>query len=90
MLILLALLTSTLLWSEWTNPYVWIVVGLTVPPVLSSNSVAVASVAIELNPNDARYYRQRSLIYLFTDRMELAEADEEMCEELRNREGEWG
>jgi phospho-N-acetylmuramoyl-pentapeptide-transferase len=29
-LILLALLTSTLLWAEWTNPYVWIVVGVTV------------------------------------------------------------
>ncbi len=41
--------------------------------------------AIDLNPNDARYYRQRSLVYLFTDRMDLAEADEEMCEDLRNR-----
>ena len=29
-LILLAVLTSTLLWAEWTNPYVWIVVGVTV------------------------------------------------------------
>jgi phospho-N-acetylmuramoyl-pentapeptide-transferase len=28
-LILLALLSSTLLWSEWTNPYMWIVVGVT-------------------------------------------------------------
>ncbi|PKB78865.1 MAG: hypothetical protein BZY88_16210 [SAR202 cluster bacterium Io17-Chloro-G9] len=41
--------------------------------------------AIELNPNDARYYRQRSLVYLFTNRMDLAEADEEMCEDLRNQ-----
>ena len=29
MLILLALVSSTLLWSEWTNPFVWIVVGVT-------------------------------------------------------------
>jgi phospho-N-acetylmuramoyl-pentapeptide-transferase len=29
-LILAALLLSTLLWSEWTNPYVWLVVGVTV------------------------------------------------------------
>ena len=42
--------------------------------------------AIDLNPNDARFYRQRSLVYLFTDRMDLAEADEEMCEVLRNQE----
>jgi phospho-N-acetylmuramoyl-pentapeptide-transferase len=28
-LILLALLSSTLLWAEWTNPFVWIVVGVT-------------------------------------------------------------
>lgn len=29
MLILLAVITSTLLWAEWTNPYVWIVLGVT-------------------------------------------------------------
>jgi phospho-N-acetylmuramoyl-pentapeptide-transferase len=29
-LILFALLASTLLWAEWTNPYVWVVVGVTV------------------------------------------------------------
>jgi phospho-N-acetylmuramoyl-pentapeptide-transferase len=29
-LILGALVLSTLLWSEWTNPYVWLVVGVTV------------------------------------------------------------
>ena len=28
-LILLALVTSTLLWAEWTNPFVWIVLGVT-------------------------------------------------------------
>ena len=29
-LILGALLLSTLLWSEWTNPYMWLVVGVTI------------------------------------------------------------
>ncbi len=54
-------------------------------------SIADLTRAIDLNPADARYYRQRSLVYLFTDRMELAEADEEMCEEIRNGElGEGG
>ena len=28
-LILLAVVTSTLLWAEWTNPYIWIVLGVT-------------------------------------------------------------
>ena len=42
--------------------------------------------AIDLDPKAARYYRQRSLVYLFTDRTDLAEGDEEMCEELRNQE----
>ncbi len=28
-LILFALVSSTLIWSEWTNPFVWIVVGVT-------------------------------------------------------------
>ncbi len=41
--------------------------------------------AIDLDPKTARYYSQRSLVYLFTDRTDLAEADEEMCEELRNQ-----
>ena len=29
-LILFAMLSSTLLWAEWTNPYLWIVMGVTV------------------------------------------------------------
>ncbi len=41
--------------------------------------------AIELNPNDARYYRQRTLVYIFAGLMDLAQADEEMCEDLGNR-----
>ena len=48
-------------------------------------AIADLTMAIELNPNDARYYRQRSLVYLFTDSMELAQADEETCEDLRNQ-----
>lgn len=41
--------------------------------------------AIELNPNDSRYYGQRSLVYIFADRMDLAQADEDMSEDLRNQ-----
>ena len=41
--------------------------------------------AIDLNPNDPRYYGQRSLVYIFADRMDLAQADDEMCEDLRNQ-----
>ncbi len=41
--------------------------------------------AIELDPEAAHYYGQRSLVYLFTDRLELAQADEEMSDTLRNR-----
>ena len=41
--------------------------------------------AIELNPDDDRYYALRSVVYLFSDHMDLAQIDEEMCEELRNR-----
>ena len=43
------------------------------------------TLAIDLNLNEPRYYAQRSLIYLFADRIDLAQADEEMCEDLRNR-----
>ena len=49
-------------------------------------AIADLTRAIELNPNDGRYYGQRSLVYLFADRIDLAQADEEMCDDLRNRE----
>ena len=42
--------------------------------------------AIDLNPDADHYYAQRSLAYLFTDRIDLAQADEDMCEEIRNRD----
>ena len=55
---------------------------------LRRNEEAIADLtrAIELNPDEARYYAQRSLVYLFSDCMELAQADEETCEDLRNRD----
>ncbi len=49
-------------------------------------AIADLSRAIELNPEDDRYYAQRAVVYLFSDRMDLAQADEEMCDELRNRD----
>ena len=48
-------------------------------------AIAGSSKAIAPNPNNARCYRQPSLVYLFADRRELAQADEEMCEDLRNQ-----
>ena len=49
------------------------------------DSIADLTRAIDLNPDADHYYAQRSLAYLFTDRMELAQADEDMCEEIRTR-----
>ena len=40
--------------------------------------------AIELNPQDDNYYSRRSLAYLFNDQLDLAQADQDRCEELRN------
>ena len=40
--------------------------------------------AIEINPYDDNYYGRRSLAYLFADQPELAQADQDKCEELRN------
>ena len=39
--------------------------------------------AIELAPSNGLYYGQRSLVYHFNDQPELAEADQERCDELR-------
>ena len=49
-------------------------------------AIADLTRAIELNPEAAHYYGQRSLVYLFTDRLDLAQADEEMSDTLRNRD----
>ena len=51
-----------------------------------SEALADLTRAIELNPEAAHYYAQRSLVYLFTDRIESAQADEDMSDALRNRD----
>ena len=47
-------------------------------------SIADLSQAIRLNPADDNYYSRRSLCYLFADELELAQADQDLCDELRN------
>ena len=46
-------------------------------------AIADLTRAIELDPKDDRFYGWRSVAYLFNDQPDLAQADEEMCEELR-------
>ena len=46
-------------------------------------AIADLTRAIELAPNNGLYYGQRALVYHFNDQPELAEADQEMCDELR-------
>ncbi|MYC29091.1 MAG: tetratricopeptide repeat protein [Chloroflexi bacterium] len=43
--------------------------------------------AIEIDPQDDNFYGRRSLAYLFSDRLEEAEADQDLCDEIRNRGG---
>jgi tetratricopeptide (TPR) repeat protein len=50
------------------------------------DSIADLTRAIELNPEDDNYYSRRSLAYLFSDQLELAQADQDKCEELRYRD----
>ena len=52
---------------------------------LYEKAIADLTRAIELNPEAARYYGQRSLVYVFTDRLDLAQADQDMSDELRDR-----
>ena len=47
-------------------------------------AIADLTRAIDLNPKDDNYYSRRSLAYLFDDQLELAQADQDICEELRN------
>ncbi len=49
-----------------------------------ANAIADLTRAIELAPQNGLYYGQRSLVYLFNDQPELAEADQERCDELRS------
>ena len=51
-------------------------------------AIADLSKAIELDPKDDRFYAWRSVAYLFNDRPDLAQADQETCEELRSRSTE--
>ena len=51
---------------------------------LYEESIADLTQAIQLSPEAAHYYAQRSIAYLFSDRLDLAQADEEMSDELRN------
>ena len=52
---------------------------------LNEEAIADLTRAIELNPQAARYYGRRSLAYVFTDHIDLAEADQEMSDALRER-----
>ena len=52
---------------------------------LYDEAIADLSRAIELNPEAAQYYGQRSLVYIFMDRLDLAQADEEMSDSLRDQ-----
>ena len=46
-------------------------------------SIADLTRAIDLAPANGLYYGQRSLVYHFNDQPELAEEDQERCDELR-------
>ncbi len=52
---------------------------------LYEEAISDLSRAIELNPEAAHYYGQRSLVYLFADRLDLAQADQDMSDSLRYR-----
>ena len=47
------------------------------------DSIADLTKAIEIDPTADHYYGQRALEYIFTDQPELAQADEDICQELR-------
>ena len=52
---------------------------------LYGQAIADLTRAIEIDPMDDNYYGRRSLAYLFSDRLEEAQADQDKCDELRNR-----
>ena len=49
------------------------------------DSIADLTRAIELDPMADHYYGQRALVYIFNDQPELAQADEDVCQDLRIR-----
>ena len=48
-------------------------------------AIADLTRAIDLNPNDPRYYGQRFPVYVLADHMDLAQAEYKMYEDLRNQ-----
>lgn len=52
------------------------------------DAIADLSKAIQLDPRDDRFYGWRSVAYLFNDQPDLAQADQDICEELRSRSAE--
>ena len=50
---------------------------------LYQEAIADLTRAIDLNPTDDNYYGRRALAYLFNDQMDLAQADQDKCDELR-------
>ncbi len=48
-------------------------------------SISDLSRAIELDPGADEYYGQRSVVYLFNDQPDLAQADQDQCDALRFR-----
>ena len=51
----------------------------------NTESIADLTRAIELNPMADHYFGQRAIVYIFDDRPDLAQADEDVCQELRIR-----
>ncbi len=51
----------------------------------NTESIADLTRAIELDPLADHYYGQRAIVYIFEDQPDLAQADEEICQELRIR-----
>ena len=51
----------------------------------NTESIVDLTRAIELDPLADHYYGQRAIVYIFDDRPDLAQADEDICQELRIR-----
>ena len=51
----------------------------------NTESIVDLTRAIALDPLADHYYGQRAIVYIFDDRPDLAQADEDICQELRIR-----
>ena len=49
------------------------------------DAIADLTRAIQLDPFADHYYGQRAVVYLFDDQLDLSQADQDKCEELRVR-----